>query len=180
MLTAPAVIEGVRLRLRRSVPGDAAAVFSAAANPEVMKYMDWPAHRTQADVQEFLEGCATRWTNGTEFHWMIEEKQTNASVGCLACRPKGHAADFGYFLARTHWGKGIAQEAAMLLVSWLKRQPEVLRVWATTDAENHRSARVLEKAGLRLEGNLRMATIRPNIGPIPRDTCLYAWVRGDA
>ena len=60
---------------------------------------------------------------------------------------------------------------------WLRRQPTVLRIWATTDADNTRSAAVLGKVGLQLEGVMRKATLRPNIGGGPRDTLLYASVK---
>jgi ribosomal-protein-alanine N-acetyltransferase len=170
----PEAIVGPRLRLRRSIPADAQAVFEAAADAEVMRYMDWPAHRSVADAQAYLDGVADRWASGAEYHWIIEPRAGGALLGCMACRVKGHAADFGYFLDRSAWGRGVATEAGSLLVGWLERQPSVLRIWATTDVDNLRSARVLEKLGLQREGVLRMATWRPNIGGLPRDTAIYA------
>ncbi len=189
MLKAPVLIEGVRLRLRRSTPADAAFTYAAAHNIDVMRYMDWPAHRAQADARAYLEGCAARWDAGSEFHWIIEHKASGQgmgegmgeSIGAIACRPHGHAVDFGYFLARSRWGQGLGSEAAQLLVGWLQRQAGVVRIWATADAENARSAAVLVKAGLQREGVMRKATLRPNMGApfdkTPRDTALYAWVR---
>ena len=53
----------------------------------------------------------------------------------------------------------------------------MIRIWATCDADNSRSAAVLIRAGLQFEGRMRSATLRPNIGGGPRDTLLYAWVR---
>jgi RimJ/RimL family protein N-acetyltransferase len=173
----PVVIEGVRLRLRRSTPLDAAATFRVAADAEVMKYMDWPAHRTEADARAYLEGCEQRWQAGSEYHWMIELKANGEAAGSIACRVQGHAADFGYLLAREVWGRGLGSEAAALLVGWLKRQGEIVRIWATTDIDNVRSARVLEEAGLEREGVMRKATWRPQLPGGARDTALYAWVR---
>jgi [ribosomal protein S5]-alanine N-acetyltransferase len=180
VLKAPVLIEGVRLRLRRSTPADAAWTFRAANDSELMRYMDWPAHRDESDARAYLEGCAARWGAGTEFHWIIERKPGGESIGAIACRPRGQAADFGYFLARAHWGQGLGTEAAQLLVGWLQRQSGIVRIWATADTANTRSAAVLKKAGLVLEGVMRKATVRPNIGGAPRDTALFAWVRADA
>ncbi len=185
MLKVPVLIEGVRLRLRRSTPLDASWTFAAAQDLEVMRYMDWPAHRAQAEAHDYLGGCAARWEAGTEFHWMIEAKASGECLGSIACRPKGHAVDFGYFLARQHWGQGLGTEAARLLVGWLQRQSSIWRIWATTDADNVRSAAVLVKAGLVQEGVMRRAGIRPNftspMGALPthtpRDTALFAWAR---
>ena len=173
----PVLIEGARLRLRRSTPADATAVFHAAQHAEVMRYMDWPAHGSEADARSYLEGCAQRWHEGSEYHWVIELKPAAEVIGAVACRVKGHAADFGCFLGRTHWGQGYATEATGLLVGWLRRQSGVLRIWATTDVQNTGSAAVLRKLGLQLEGVMRKATLRPNIGGGPRDTAVYASVK---
>ena len=173
----PVVIEGVRLRLRRSTPDDAPLTFRVAAHAEVMRYMDWPAHRSEADARTYLEGCEKRWQAGTEYHWGIVDKRGEALIGSIACRVHGHAADFGCLLGHESWGQGFGTEAGGLLVGWLKRQPEILRIWATADSENARSQRVLAKLGLRTEGVLRMATWRPQLGGLPRDTVMMAWVR---
>jgi RimJ/RimL family protein N-acetyltransferase len=180
VLQAPVVIEGVRLRLRRSTPGDAEATFAMASDAAVMRYMDWPAPRRLAETQAYLQSCALRWHSGQEWHWMVERKADALALGCVACRPAGHTADLGYFLARAHWGQGLATEAAGLLLGWLQRQPSIVRVWATTDHANTQSAAVLRKLGLQLEGVMRQATLRPNLGGPPRDTGLYAWVRATA
>lgn len=175
MLRPPELIVGAQLRLRRSTPADSAGVFHAAAHAEVMRYMEWPAHRAESDARAYLEGCAGRWVSGVEYHWVIESRTGDGPLlGCIACRVRGHAADFGYFLAREAWGRGAASEAAGLLLGWLQRQPSILRIWATTDVDNHRSARLLERLGLQREGVLRMATVRPNLGGPPRDTAVYA------
>lgn len=173
----PVLIEGVRLRLRRSTPLDAPALFRAAADAEVTKYLDWPAPASEADTRTYLEGCAQRWHAGTEHHWIVELKPTNEAAGSIACRAQGHAVDFGFMLAREAWGRGYGSEAARLLVGWLQRQPQIVRIQATTDIDNTRSARLLEKLGLAREGVLRRATVRPQLGGEARDTAVYAWVR---
>jgi RimJ/RimL family protein N-acetyltransferase len=175
--SVPVLIEGVRLRLRRSMPSDAAETFRIASQPEVVKYLEWPPHRTLADAVAYLQGCVGRWEAGTEYHWAIVEKAGERVLGSIACRVQGHAADFGCLLAREAWGRGYGTEAASLLLGWLQRQPEILRVWATADAANAPALRMLAKAGLQPEGVMRRATVRPQAGEGPRDTALCAWVR---
>lgn len=177
MLTPPESIVGANIRLRRSTRDDAEAVFRVAADPEVMRFMEWPAHESVADAEAYMNGCADRWTSGAEYHWVIESRAGGPLLGCIACRVRSHAADFGYFVGRSSWGKGVATEAASLLVEWLGMQASILRIWATTDVENIRSAKVLERVGLQREGVLRMATCRPNMGGLPRDTAVYALCR---
>jgi len=180
MNTPPEQINGTLVRLRRATPDDAPPLFLAAADPEVMRYMDWEMPTSDTETRKHLEEAEQRWIDKTEFQWIIEDRASGVLVGTISIRPKGHAADFGFFLARAHWHKGYASEAGQLVMNWLKEQPEVLRIWATADAENVRSQRVLERLGLRREGVLRMATYRPNLGSEPRDTVLYAWCARDA
>ena len=39
--------------------------------------------------------------------------------------------------------------------------------------------RVLDKAGMHYEGLLRSYHVMPNLGPEPRDCCLFSLVRSD-
>lgn len=178
-LNPPERLAGARVVLRRSAPADAPALFAAAHDPQVMRYMDWPAQVAQGEAWAFLDAAGPRWREGSEFHWMIECDGEAWPVGCIACRPKGTTADLGFFLQRGAWGHGHATAAVSLLVGWLKTRPRVWRIAASLDAENLRAAAVLERAGLRREGLLRAATPRPNIGPEPRDTLVYGLGRNE-
>jgi RimJ/RimL family protein N-acetyltransferase len=64
------------------------------------------------------------------------------------------------------------------MLAWLEAQPQIIRIWASADVENVRSKGVLGRLGLQLEGILRMATFRPNIGGPPRDTAIYGKLTG--
>lgn len=179
MQTPPEQIDGTRVRLQRAAPEDAKHLFLAAADAEVMQYMEWKAQTSDSETRTHLEQVAQRWAEGTEFQWIAQERATGNLAGTISCRPKGHSADVGYFFAKHYWGRRFAVEAGALVVDWLRAQPEIFRIWATADAENVRSHGVLERLGLQKEGVLRMATYRPNIGGGPRDTAIYAWCRGD-
>ncbi len=61
---------------------------------------------------------------------------------------------------------------------WLDSQSDMLRMWARVNCENVRFRRLLERLGLELEGVMRCVTLRPNIGGPPRDTTMYARVKG--
>jgi [ribosomal protein S5]-alanine N-acetyltransferase len=64
-------------------------------------------------------------------------------------------AMLGYGLGRPNWGKGIALEAVRAAVAWAFDAFDLAKIWATTDARNVRSRRLLEKLGMTLEGRLR-------------------------
>jgi RimJ/RimL family protein N-acetyltransferase len=56
----------------------------------------------------------------------------------------------------------------------------IWRVQAFCDLANRASARVLEKAGLTLEGTLRRYMVMPNLSAAPRDMLCYSKVREDS
>ncbi len=114
------------------------------------------------------------WDAGVEYQWIVLERQTAECAGTVSLRIKGHAADFGYFFGKNFWGRGLAFEATSAVLGWVNVQPKILRIWATADAENLRSRRLLERLNLQFEGVMRCATLRPNIGSMPRDTVIYA------
>ena len=180
-MKVPVLIEGVRVRLRQARPADAATLFALLDDDEVMQHMDWPRAGSVNDTRVHLEGALQRWDAGTEHQYLVLLKPEAQAVGTIAFRPHGFHVDFGYLLGRAHWGRGLATEAAQLLVHLLQRERSVVRIWATCDADNAASAAVLKKAGLQFEGRLRRATLRPNFpsprGPEPRDTLMHAWVR---
>lgn len=176
---APEIIKTERLTLRRPALADAADVYAYAHDPEVTRYLVWPTHTEIGDSLAFLAACGPRWESGEEYCWVITIAPEDRVVGTIGCRVREYTADFGYVLRRAYWGRGYATEAARAVVTWLRSLPGVCRIWATCDAENRASVRVLEKAGLSCEGRLRRSTIRPNLSSTPRDTFVFAWMRDE-
>lgn len=160
--------------LRRPLIADAPAIHACCSDPEVVHYMDWPLQSDFQKTVERISGAAAAWNSADEYQWIIAATDDSEVHGTIACRIRDHAVDFGYFTARSSWGKGIAHEACALLIEWLMKQPGIYRIWATVDVENQRSIRLLERLGLQREGIMRMATYRPNIGGLPRDTLIMA------
>ncbi len=68
-------------------------------------------------------------------------------------------------------------EALGGIIDWWKGQPSLYRLWAVCDVENMGSARVMEKAGMQLEGRLRRAILHPASSPEPRDFYIYSIVK---
>jgi len=95
----------------------------------------------------------------------------------IACRVREHAADIGYVLSRSLWGRGYMTEAANAVVEWAINLDFVYRVWAVCDVENKASARVLEKVGMQREGILRRYIVHPHVSPEPRDCFVYSKIR---
>ncbi|WP_193614330.1 GNAT family N-acetyltransferase [Nocardioides lijunqiniae] len=83
------------------------------------------------------------------------------------------AAELGYRLRRTAWGRGYATEGARALVAHAFGTVGLDRVWATTMVANDGSRRVLEKAGLH-----HVRTETP--GPDDPDRAVDGWEQGVA
>src|ERR1044071_3080382 len=177
MLPIPIVVDTPRLHLRQSRASDAPAMFVYANDPDVAYYADWPRCTTLDAVSALIEAHGPAWSSGEEYFWVVTLLGTDTAIGSASLRIVEHAADFGYILGRAHWGKGLGTELSRAIVSLALGIPSVRRVWATTDAENAASARVLEKSGLVREGVLRSYRVRPQISPEPRDALIYAMVR---
>jgi len=64
-------------------------------------------------------------------------------VGAVNIAPQDGLDSIGYWVAREHWGRGIATRAVALMLTECTRRPLI----ATTSALNHPSIRVLQKNG---------------------------------
>ncbi|KAA9331277.1 GNAT family N-acetyltransferase [Hymenobacter busanensis] len=65
------------------------------------------------------------------------------------------AAEIGYFIGRTYWGRGIATAAVRALSAHALAHFDLCRLYATVFDYNPASGRVLEKAGYVFEARLR-------------------------
>lgn len=82
----------------------------------------------------------------------------------------------GYWLGRSHWGRGIATAAASAMLQHLKRNMPVARLEASVFEWNPQSMRVLEKIGFKREAILRKSVFKD--GELI-DGVLYGYVMGD-
>jgi RimJ/RimL family protein N-acetyltransferase len=71
--------------------------------------------------------------------------------------------EIGYFLGENYWGKGIATVAVSLLLQYISKQFDVVRVYAEVFEHNIASMRVLEKNGFQLEGIREKSVIKNNV-----------------
>lgn len=177
----PEIIRTGRLVLRRPVDADAAAIFDGyAQDPEIVRYLVWRPHTSIAQTHEYLAVCHAGWDAGNDLTWALTLHGDDRLIGMIGIRPRGYKNDLGYVLARAYWGRGLMAEAGRAIVELAFTDPAVYRVWAVCDADNHASARVLEKIGMTREGVLRRWMIHPNIGPEPRDSLCYSRVRTES
>ena len=165
--------------MRRFESGDESSIFEYASDPEVTRYMDWPAHERIADSVAYIEMTDLGWASEQQFAWAITIGQNSKPIGAIGCSDITHKVSFGYVLSRSAWGKGYATEASRALLGWLEEATDVQRIWALCDIGNVASANVLRKLGMEKEGVLKKWKIRPNLpGKPARDSLMFSKIVG--
>lgn len=178
MIEPPSELRTDRLLLRTPVIEDADAIFDEyAADPEVTRYLTWAPHRELATVAEFLQTLIDSRLAAHEFPWVLTLPAERRAIGMIAARVQDCKVEIGYVLGRKHWNRGYMAEAISVVADWWISQAEIFRVSAVCDTENVASARALEKAGFKREGELSRWIILPNRSSEPRDCYIYGRVR---
>jgi [ribosomal protein S5]-alanine N-acetyltransferase len=178
MTDPPGELRTERLLLRTPVFDDAEAIFDEyAADPEVTRYLTWAPHQKLETVAEFLQALIEQRLAGEEFPWMLTLPDERRAIGMIVARVQDCKVDIGYVLGRKHWNRGYMAEAISAVTDWWLSQPKIFRVSAVCDTENVASARALEKADFKREGELSRWIILPNRSSEPRDCYIYGRVR---
>ncbi|CAN5130885.1 GNAT family N-acetyltransferase [soil metagenome] len=140
-----------RLLLRPGFPEDAPAVAAAIADQAIVRNLataPWPYHLR--DAEAFL--AAPRDPILPSF--LITERTDGAPQLVGSCglgrRPSG-AVELGYWIARAHWGRGIATEACIALIA-IARALRLQSLEGSHFIDNPASGRVLAKLGFEPTG----------------------------
>ena len=151
-----------RLILREFQASDWPAVLAYQSDPRYLRYYAW-TDRTPEEVRAFVGMFLEqqRAQPRTKYQLAVTLKSTGQLIGNCGVRLAEEGAqvgDIGYELSPDHWGRGYATEAARAIMAFGFETLHLHRIWAECIAENTRSARVLEKLGMQLEGRLREHT----------------------
>ena len=144
-----------RLILRPLTDADLDAMHAVWSDPEVMD----PVPSKVLDRAESRAKLAEKIGHQDQHgfgKWAMVEKASGTVIGeCgLEYLDGGPDIELGYKLARAHWSRGLALEAARACLEWaLTERPE--QVVAIADAGNARSARVLVAIGMTRAGTAR-------------------------
>jgi RimJ/RimL family protein N-acetyltransferase len=176
----PVVLEGKRLLLRELRNGDAPAVWRWVGDPEAVRYVPLgPLDRAGAEDYVGQLMREARREPRDSYTLVIVERSSGEVVGSVALSIDSRMhrrAELGYIVRRDAWGRGLASEAARLVVDFAFDRLGVNRVWAVCDPDNPASIRVLEKLGMTEEGRLREDLL---VHGLFRDSLLYAVVAAD-
>jgi ribosomal-protein-alanine N-acetyltransferase len=145
-----------RLLLRPWRLNDVDEAYAYASDPEWGRYL-WrtPQPYTYRDAEEWVSLCVlNKWEHDAQFAIELDG-HVIGGVRLNIVDPEGATAGIGYNVARHLWGQGFATEAARAVLDWAFRDLRLRRVFATADARNLASIRVMQKLGMRHEGTLR-------------------------
>jgi ribosomal-protein-alanine N-acetyltransferase len=149
------IAETERLLLRHFHVVDADAMERVFGDPEVMRYGD--GTKDAEWVRKWLRGCLEdyfgKWGFGL---WAVVEKNERETIGfCglshFADVGGGAETEIGYRLARAHWGKGFATEAARAVRDYGFSILGMPRLISIIDPRNIASIRLAQKTGLSYE-----------------------------
>lgn len=153
MVAPPERLDGPTLQLCRlsSQYADQLAAAVAVSLPELRQFMDWAQDdpTDAADFAEFLAGGDRDWETGAGFGYHIFAADTAELIGgCGLVRRVGPGGiEIGYWVRSDRAGRGVATEAAALLVEAAWGLDDVERIVIRHDLANIGSGRVAEKLG---------------------------------
>ncbi len=173
------LLETTRLVLRPLRMRDAEDLFLWTSDPEVARYVLWPAHTSVRETREYIRYIRRLYRSALPSSWGIVLKETGrviGTVGFMFYSPENLSCEIGYSLSREYWNRGIMTEAVSRVLRSVFGDLPVIRVEAQHDVRNPASGRVLEKCGMKKEGVLRSRVI--NKGE-PADVALWAVLKSD-
>ena len=140
--------------------------------PKVAEYCgDWDLAKTTANIPHpYDQSMARGWIASHQEAFEAGEAATFAitladsgelvgAVG-LQYEARNQLAEIGYWIGKPHWGNGYATSAAQAIIEFGFSHWDLNRVQARHITTNPASGRVMEKAGMQLEGVLRQASFR--------------------
>jgi RimJ/RimL family protein N-acetyltransferase len=142
------MIETARLLLRPPSLGDRDAIVAGVGDLAVSRMLARVPHPYgPADAEAWLADMEPAFAAGTELPFLLVRE--GEVIGCVALHgvAAGAVGDFGYWLARPHWGRGYATEAARAVLAFAFDRLGAERVPSRVFAENAASWNVQRKLG---------------------------------
>lgn len=146
-------LESERLMLRAPEALDAGAIAAQMNDWEVVKNLSRPPFPyTEAHAREFLARISDGLSGGTDFVFAVTRKPDGALIGCCGVHRREAGLELGYWIGRSHWGRGYATEAGSEVLAFAFRNLRAASIWAGWFFDNPASGRVLQKLGFRPDG----------------------------
>ena len=155
-------IETERLLLRRFSIDDADAMYrNWASDPEVTRFLTWPAHSSAEVSRAVLEGWVSSYAQETYYQWAIVLKTHGddpiGSISAVGMNDDVGMIHIGYCLGRDWWRQGIMSEALKAVMDFFFDEVGANRIESRHDPRNPHSGMVMKKCGMQYEGTMRQS-----------------------
>jgi [ribosomal protein S5]-alanine N-acetyltransferase len=170
-----------RLIIRDMQMDDLESIHRYASDFDHVKYMTWGPN-TYEETRHFLVDAIDK--NGKvprkNYDLAITNKKDSNMIGGIGIylNDEMDQAMIGWILHKDFWNQGYVTEAANALMDYAFNQLGLRRIYATCDAENIASFRVMEKLGMRKEAHFVLSRMfRKEMGY--RDELHYAILKSE-
>ena len=141
-----------RLRLRQWRESDRDPFAALNADPVVMEFFPALLSREASDAS--IDAWQSQFAERGWSNWAVEVRDTEAFIGFVGLSlprrvlPFSPCVEIGWRLARAHWGKGFATEAALGAVRVAFEELALPEIVSFTTLLNLRSRAVMERIGM--------------------------------
>lgn len=145
-------IKTERLLIRQWQPADREPFSRLNADEEVMQYFPSVLNRSESDV--IADTCERLINERGWCFWAVEELATSEFIGFVGIHaptdnlPFCPCVEIGWRLAKEHWGKGYATEAALASLNFGFNELGLDEIVSFTAVINTPSRRVMERIGM--------------------------------
>lgn len=149
-------LETPRLILRRWREEDVAPMAAVNADPEVMRWIRDGSVRDERQTRSGVQAWESEWESQGFGLFAVEIRSTGELAGFTGLSVPRFlpevlpAVEVGWRLGRTHWGQGLATEAAVAAVRFGFEERGLERIVSITQVGNDASERITSKLGMRL------------------------------
>lgn len=152
------VLETARLTLRHLEPADLDALASIQGDPEVMRYFSSGPRSREVTADDLARCIALQAEHGFSV-WATLDRADGRFIGRCGLLPDSRdgvpEVEIAYLIARSHWGLGLATEAARALRDYGFGDLGLGRLVSIIHRDNFASRRVAEKVGMRPERQIQ-------------------------
>ena len=151
-------VRSARLLLRGWRDADLDGLASICADTETMRWVGSGHVMNREEAWRHMAYLAGHWALRGYGPWAVEEVDRGELVGRVGLLfPEGWPGlEVAWLIARPHWGKGYAPEAARASMGWARDELGARHVISLIADDNERSARVAEKLGMSVEGRVKL------------------------
>ena len=144
-----------RTVLRMFTPDDLDDLAAIFGNANVMKYLGLdckPISREETELA--IISMINSWKERNFGRWAVIGKENKRLIGCAGFRSFDESAELFYILDEPYWGRGLATEIAAECLRFGFEEREFNSITGFTRPENTASRKVMDKIGMRFDGDV--------------------------